>query len=239
MRMSWNTIAAAPYAPERSPSADGTISTVAVHRRIGGSLDDRARRFEQQIAGERDPAADDDAPRRDEVDQTRQPEPEVVPGLLEDADRRLVAFARGFADELRSQRAWCMAGKQAVGVTPDRLVGERQHPLLGGVGFEAAAVAAGIARARSVGLDDDVAHPAGPAEPAGVEPPAGDQPGADPGRNRDVGKIVDAAARAVMRFAECRREGIEREVIGRGQRRGEAAAQVVARPTPARGERSP
>ena len=99
-------------------------------------------------------------------------------------------------------------------MTPDRLVGEGEDALLGGVGLQAAAVAAGVAGARAVGIDDDVADAAGPAETAGKEPAAGDDAGADPGRDGDVGEVVDAATGAVVRLAEGRRGRVEREVVG-------------------------
>ena len=67
-------------------------------------------------------------------------------GLLEYTDGRFVSGAGGIANKARGQVFGGETTELTLGMTRDRLFGQRENALLRGVGFEAAKVAAGVAR---------------------------------------------------------------------------------------------
>ena len=157
-------------------------------------------RVEQQLAGSRDPAADDDPVRGDDRDHVADPDPEVAPDAREPVERPLIA-GPGCRD----------GGFDGLGPAG---LGDAVGP---GEGLEAAVVAA-VAR-RTVGVDDLVPDLTG--RPVVTEMDVavdGDDP-ADAGAKGQPDHRVRAAGGAQPQLGQAERPGVVDERAGDGERR--------------------
>ena len=195
---------AAPTAPASLPSCAATIGT---RGRCSGALDRvderRARGFEQQVAGDDRPAADDDDLRVQDVHEPR--DPLARAGARPRPARAIAASSPSCAASVTS-RPVTFSGSPPASSTQARMLmlarGLAAHPVDRAARrhlLPAPEVAAPAQRAAR--LDDDVADLGREPVRAAEQPAVGDDPAADPGPDGDEQQVPVPASRAEAELA--------------------------------------